>query len=142
MIGYPNGTKGWLLIRDDGTLEATSHARFDTRNYMERAVAKGKLNPTEIGFDPSNSSFEETEGTAGMPLGGTDAEIRAKAKKQYEDDIIICSEPNEEHLPNKLRMKLRYNMLRYWYHAKVKYFQLYTRSRHFPRQSSLNTRFI
>ena len=108
MIGYPNDTKGWLFIRDDGTLEATSHARFDTRNYMERAIAKGKLNPTEIGFDPSNSSFEETEGTAGMPLGGTDAEIRAKVK-QYEDDIITCSEPNEELLPNKLRMKLRSN---------------------------------
>ena len=75
---------------------------------MERAIAKGKLNPTELGFDPSNSSFEETEGTAGMPLGGTDAEIRAKVK-QYEDDIIVCSEPNEEHLPNKLRMKLRSN---------------------------------
>ena len=67
MIGYPKDTKGWLFIRDDGTLEATYHARFDTRNYMERAIAKGNINPTEIGFDPSQASFEKTEGTAGMP---------------------------------------------------------------------------
>ena len=108
MIGYPKDTKGWLFIRDDGTLEATSHARFDTRNYMERAIAKGNLNPTEIGFDPSHTSFEETEGTAGMPLGGTDAEIR-KRIKQYEDDIIVCSETNEDNLPNKIKLNLRSN---------------------------------
>ena len=73
MIGYPDDTKGWLFVRKNGKLEATSHARFDTRNYMEQAIALGQNDPVDQGF-------EETTGTLGLPLGGTDAEIRAQIK--------------------------------------------------------------
>ena len=30
MIGYPEDTKGWLFVRKNGKLEATTHAGFDT----------------------------------------------------------------------------------------------------------------
>ena len=99
MIGYPTDTKGWLFLRDDGKLEATTHARFDTRNYMERAIAKGEENPTDQGF-------EITNGTTGLPLGGTDAQIR-EAVRKYNDDIITCSEPNGNQSPRKTRSQMR-----------------------------------
>ena len=99
MIGYPTDTQGWLFLRDDGKLEATTHARFDTRNYMERAIAKGEENPTDQGF-------EITNGTTGLPLGGTDAQIR-EAVRKYNDDIITCSEPNGNQLSRKTRSQMR-----------------------------------
>ena len=85
MIGYPEDTNGWLFVRKNGKLETTNHARFDTRNYMEQAIALGQNDPVEQGF-------EETTGTLGLPLGGTDAEIRAQIKR-YEDDIIDINIP-------------------------------------------------
>ena len=87
MIGYPTDTKGWTFLREDGTIEVTAHARFDTRNYMERAIAKGQSDPAELGFTLTN-------GTNGLPLGGTDADIRELVRK-YETDIIKCSEPKQ-----------------------------------------------
>ena len=87
MIGYPDDTNGWLFVRSDGKLEATTHARFDTRNYMEQATALGQNDPVDQGF-------EETTGTLGLPLGGTDTEIRAQIKR-YEDDIIDLNIPGE-----------------------------------------------
>ena len=99
MIGYPKDTKGWLFIKENGQLEATSHARFDTRNYMERAKAVGQE-------EPVNQGFEKTQGTVGMQLGGTDAQIRENIKK-YDNDIIVCSEPNEDKLPDKVKRSLQ-----------------------------------
>ena len=98
MIGYPDDTKGWLFVRKNGKLEATSHARFDTRNYMEQALALGQENPVDQGF-------EETTGTLGLPLGGSDSEIRAQIKR-YEDDIIDLNIPGEgwtQRKPRRLR---------------------------------------
>ena len=66
-------------------IEATRHARFDTRNYMEQALALGQEDPVDQGF-------EETTGTLGLPLGGTDSEIRAQIKN-YENDIIDMNIP-------------------------------------------------
>ena len=80
MIGYPDDTDGWLFLKDGGRIEATRHARFDTRNYMQRNQAIGVENPDDQGF-------EETHGTVGMPIGWTDSEIRAKIKN-YNDDIM------------------------------------------------------
>ena len=98
MIGYPDDTKGWLFVRKNGKLEATSHARFDTRNYMEQALALGQENPVDQGF-------EETTGTLGLPLGGSDSEIRTQIKR-YEDDIIDLNIPGEgwtQRKPRRLR---------------------------------------
>ena len=85
MIGYPDDTDGWLFLKDGGRIEATRHARFDTRNYMQRNQAIGEESPVDQGF-------EETHGTVGMPIGGTDSEIRAKIKS-YNSDIITSSVP-------------------------------------------------
>ena len=69
MIGYPADTQGWLFVCSNQKLMATRHAWFDKRSYAERALAKGE--------GPSrDQGFVETEGTPGIPLGGSDAKIR------------------------------------------------------------------
>ena len=52
---------------------------------MQRNQAIGEESPVDQGF-------EETHGTVGMPIGGTDSEIRAKIKS-YNNDIITSSVP-------------------------------------------------
>ena len=69
MIGYPADTQGWLFVCSNQKLVATRHAWFDKRSYAERALAKGEEPPRDQGF-------VETEGTPGIPLGGSDAKIR------------------------------------------------------------------
>ena len=85
MIGYPEDTQGWLFVCANNKLVATRHAWFDKRTYAERAYAKGEEPPRDLGF-------VETEGTPGIPLGGSDAKIR-ELVKAYEKDIIECSQP-------------------------------------------------
>ena len=99
MIGYPKDTKGWTFLKEDGSIEVTSHARFDTRNYMDRALAKGE-------GDHQNQGFTLTQGTIGLPLGGSDASIR-EAVRKYENDIIVCSEP-DPNLRSKAQQKLKH----------------------------------
>ena len=96
MIGYPADTQGWIFVRNDGKLEITRHAWFDTRNYIERAHAIGESGSETRGF------VENTKGTIGMPLGGTDSQIREQIRK-YDEDIIECSEPPQDSISNRLR---------------------------------------
>ena len=38
-------------MKENGKLEAASHSRVDTRNYMERAKAIGQEEPVDDGFE-------------------------------------------------------------------------------------------
>ena len=87
MIGYPSDTQGWLFVTQDKKLVATRHAWFDKRTFIERAIAKGPNQGDKLGF-------VKTTGTPGIPLGGTDADIREWVRK-YNDDIIECSKPDD-----------------------------------------------
>ena len=100
MIGYPADTQGWIFLRNDGKLEITRHAWFDTRNYIERSHAIGVSGSDARGF------VEITKGTVGMPLGGTDSHIREQVRK-YDEDIIACSEPPEDSISNRLRSRVK-----------------------------------
>ena len=100
MIGYPADTQGWIFVRNDGKLEITRHAWFDTRNYIERSHAIGVSGSDARGF------VENTKGTVGMPLGGTDSHIREQVRK-YDEDIIACSEPPEDSISNRLRSRVK-----------------------------------
>ena len=67
---------------------------------MDRALAKGE-------GDPQSQGCTLTQGTIGLPLGGSDASIR-EAVRKYENDIIVCSEPYPS-LRNKVQQKIKQN---------------------------------
>ena len=67
---------------------------------MEQALVLGQ----EYSVDQGS---EETTGTLGLPLGGTDSEIRAQIRR-YENDIIDQNIPGEGWTQKKPR-RLRQN---------------------------------
>ena len=98
VIGYPDDTPGWVFkVPGNARPYATSHARFDkSRTAIDRALAGNGDYP--VGF------VRETEGTDGLPLGGTDSDIRAAAQR-YQTDVIRCSQPAEG--PTAIATRLR-----------------------------------
>ena len=86
VIGYLDDTLGRVFKQPGKSRPyVTSHARFDkSRTSIDRALTGNGDYP--VGF------VRETEGTNGLPLGGTDSDKRAVTHR-YQTDIISFPYP-------------------------------------------------